>query len=414
MGENGKDNRLAELLNMERLQNLLSNLAKALGLAFVAVDYRGCPVTERSGFTDFCSHMRQHGEYGQLCSQCYAHAGLHATMAGAPHVYRCHAGLVEFAVPLMVDGKYMGAVMGGQCDLAGEAPALAPVLPKSTPWEQNPELSRARSNVHKTTYEKMEAGICLVQDVLRNLLENEQSLLVQEELKQKNRQLQEEKAARVNLELAIKAEEDSGKLVDRLDSEHLFYMLNVISRLAFLEKAEETERTACDFASMMRYVLENGEYNCVTLGEELEYIDYYLQIQRRRTEGKLRYEISVPEKYTSTLCPFMMLHPLVKNTVKYILDNSREGGSLTMRGREERGLLVLAICCDCVGLTGQQIGQTLELEGKRQDSPMVRLDQSLKNVFGQHCGITSGDRADGLPGKELQIRLPLNGENVER
>ena len=280
--------------------------------------------------------------------------------------------------------------------------------------EKEPDLVRAWGSVHKTSYEKLEAGIRLVQDILRNLVEEEQSRLAQEELKRKNRQLQEEKAARVNLELAIKAEEDSGKLVERLDSEHLFYMLNVISRLAFLEKAEETERTACDFASMMRYVLENGEYSCVTLGEELEYIDYYLQIQRRRTEGRLHYEISVPEKYSSTLCPFMLLHPLIKNTVKYILDNSREGGTLTIRSRTERDVLVLAICCDCVGLTAQQIGQTLDLEGKRQGSPMVRLDQSLRNVFGPNCGIAAGDREDGQPGRELQIRLPLNGGTSER
>lgn len=414
MGGNEKDNRLAELLNMERLQSLLNNLAKALGLAFVTVDYRGCPVTENNGFTDFCSCMQKNPQYGQLCNQCYAHGGLHATMTGAPHVYRCHAGLVEFAVPLMVGGKYMGAVMGGQCELEGTPPDLPLILPRSTSWEKEANLVQAWRSVHKTTYEKLVASVRLVQDILRNLLEEEQSRIVQEELKSKNRELQEEKAARVNLELAIKAEEDSGKLAERLDSEHLFYMLNVISRLAFLEKAEETERTACDFASMMRYVLENGEYNCVTLGEELEYIDYYLQIQRRRTERLLHYEINVPEMYHSTLCPFMMLHPLIKNTVKYILDNSREGGSLIIRGREERGYLVLAISCDCVGLTGQQTGQTLELEGKRQGSPLVRLDQSLKNVFGQNCGISAGDREDGLPGKEMQIRLPLSGENVER
>ena len=107
MGGNEKDNRLAELLNMERLQNLLDNLAKALDLAFVAVDYRGCPVTAESGFCSFCDCMKKHEQYGRMCNQCYAHAGLHATMSGAPHVYRCHAGLVEFAVPLMVDGKYI-------------------------------------------------------------------------------------------------------------------------------------------------------------------------------------------------------------------------------------------------------------------------------------------------------------------
>ena len=75
---------------------------------------------------------------------------------------------------------------------------------------------------------------------------------------------------------------------------------------------------------------------------------------------------------------------------------------------------MLALCCDCVGMTGQQIGQVLDLEGRRQGSPMARLDRSLKNMFGQNCGIAAGDREDGLPGREMQIRLPLNGEAHEK
>ena len=409
-----RDSRLGDLLNMERLQTLQDNLSKALELAFVTVDYRGCPVTQPSGFTRFCNCMRNHEHYGSLCNQCYAHGGLRATMAGKPSIYRCHGGLVEFAVPLIVDGTYVGSVMGGQCEVPEESPALEPILPQCTLWEAEPELTNAWNEIHKTTYEKLEAGIRLVQDILQNMLEEKNRRFVQEELKQKNRELMEEKAARVNLELAMKVEEDSDSLVKRLDSEHFFYMLNVISRLAFLEKAEETERTACDFASMMRYVLENGEYNCVTLGEELEYIDYYLQIQHRRTEGRLHYEISVPEKYLSALCPFMILHPLVKNTVKYVTDNSREGGNLWIRGREADGVMVLAICCECIGVSGQRTGQVLELEGKRQESPLVRMDQSLKRMFGSDYGIVIGNREDGMPGREMQIRLPLHGENLER
>lgn len=410
MGAAEKENRLTELLNMEQLQTLQENLAKAMGLSFVTVDYRGCPVTQPSGFTEFCSCMRRHEKYAPLCSQCYAHGGLHATIAGKPCIYSCHAGLVEFAVPLTVDGKYLGAIMGGQCELEGAHPALEPVLPQRTPWEQDPELSRLRSGVHKTTYEKLEAGVHLAQSFIRNMLEEQRSRVAREELKRKNQELMEEKAARVNLELAVKEEVDSGKVMERLDTEHLFYMLNVISRLAFLEKAEETERTACDFASMMRYVLENGEYNCVTLGEELEYIDYYLQIQKRRLEGRLHYEISVPEIYHSALCPFMLLHPLVKNTVKYVLDGGKEGGNLTIRGREEQDLLVVRICCDCAGLNHQN----LEMEGKRRGSSLARIDQSLKSIFGKGCGAAAQSREDGQPGMEIRVCLPLNGVNPER
>ena len=410
MGGTEKDSHLAELLDMDRLQVIQDDLAGALGLAFVTVDYRGRPVTRCSGFTDFCSAMRGHEKYGHLCSRCYAHGGLHATIAGEPCIYSCHAGLAEFAVPVMVEGKYMGAVLGGQCVLKSGDPALEPVLPQRTAWEKDPELAGLRSGVHQSSFYQLEAGVRLVQGILRNMLEERQGRLLQKELQQKNRELMEEKAARVNLELAVKEEEDSGTVVERLDREHLFYVLNVISRLAFLEKAEETERTACDFAAMMRYVLENGEYSCVTLGEELEYIDYYLQIQRRRMEGRLSYEITVPEKYHGTLCPFMLLHPLVKHTVKYVLDNSREGGNLTIDCREEQALLVLTICCDCPGLSGQ----LLDPEEKRRGNSLVRMDQSLKNAFGRDYGVVVRGREDGQSGMEIQVRLPLGGGLLEK
>ena len=127
MAETEKDSRLVALLNIDRLQTLQDNLAKALDLAFVTVDYRGRPVTQRSGFTQFCSCMRTHEKYGHLCNKCHAHGGLHATMEENPYMFRCHTGLVEFAVPLMVDGKYAGAVMGGQCEPLGEYPDLSPL-----------------------------------------------------------------------------------------------------------------------------------------------------------------------------------------------------------------------------------------------------------------------------------------------
>ena len=411
MAEQEKDNRLVELLDMERLQTLQDNLAKALDLAFVTVDYRGRPVIPYSGFTEYCTCMRKHEKYGHLCYQCDAHGGLHATITGKPYIYRCHGGLVDFAVPLVVDGKYVGSVMGGQSELMGDAPALEPILPHATPWETEPELVQARAGVHKTEYEKLEASVSLVRDIIQSMLEEEYRRVTQEELKRKNQELMEEKAARVNLELSAEEREPRG-FQEYVGNEYLFYALNVISRLAFRENAEETESTVCDFASMMRYVLENGDYNFVTVGEELEYIDYYLRIQKRRFDGQLRYEIEVPEEYRSILCPFMLLHPLVENTMKYTMENSREGGDLTIRGREEGGVLVLSIYDSDTGMTCQQTSRMLELDRKRRSGQcsrdITRIDQRLKDVFGQSCGVSIRSREDGLPGTEIQVRLPLS------
>ena len=55
-----------------------------------------------------------------------------------------------------------------------------------------------------------------------------------------------------------------------------------------------------------------------------------------------------------------------------------------------------------------------DLEGKRQGNTLDRMDQSLKAVFGRNCGIVSGEREDDQNGREIQIRLPLNGPMAER
>jgi LytS/YehU family sensor histidine kinase len=104
----------------------------------------------------------------------------------------------------------------------------------------------------------------------------------------------------------------------------------------------------------------------------------------------------------------------MKNAVKYILDNSREGGFLTIRAQEDNDVLVLTICCDCNGVTARQTGRVLMMEERRKGSSLVRADQSLKTVFGQNCGIITRNREDGLPGMEMQVRLPLSGDEPDR
>ena len=75
-----------------------------------------------------------------------------------------------------------------------------------------------------------------------------------------------------------------------------------------------------------------------------------------------------------------------------------------------RGLLLLTISCEFSGSNHQ----AMDLEGKRQGESLNRINQSLKAVFGPHCGVSEGNRKDGLPGTEIQVRLPLDGTAMER
>lgn len=410
-----KGHQLRDLLDTEKLQKLQDMFAQALDLAFITVDYRGHPVIEYSGFTDFCNTIRKEERCRNLCYQCDAHGGLHATITGEPYIYRCHGGLVDFAVPLILEGKYMGAVMGGQIELLGEAPDLEPILPQISDRREDPELVDARRRVHKVTYEKLVASVYLVRDMIQSMLEEEYRKVTEAELQKKNQELMEEKAARINLEEEIE-DSKSAAYQEHVGGEYLFYMLNVIARLAFRERAEETERAVCDFAAMLRYITENSNNNFVTVGEELEYIDYYLRLQKRRLEGRLAYEIKVPEVYHGVLCPFMLLQPLVENSLKYAVEPSQEGGMLAIRGRVEGDQFALTISDSGTGMSRQQISTLLELGGQRNGGKsknyLTNINRRIKDVFGLSCGVTIRSKEDGFPGTEVEIRLPLTNDSA--
>ena len=87
--------KISDYIDIGILQMLQDDCSKAMGLAFVTVDYRGCPITHYSGFTPYCQMGRKHQDFYEMCKQCDAHGGLQAAITGQPYIYRCHAGLVD-------------------------------------------------------------------------------------------------------------------------------------------------------------------------------------------------------------------------------------------------------------------------------------------------------------------------------
>lgn len=101
-------------VNLDQLHKVLADFSEATGLATVAVDTRGVPVTPACAFTDFCRMMRSDPRRDKLCHGCDAHGGLQSLIEGSPQAYRCHSGLIDFSVPVTDGDRYLGAILCGQ------------------------------------------------------------------------------------------------------------------------------------------------------------------------------------------------------------------------------------------------------------------------------------------------------------
>ena len=102
-----------QIFNPDDFQKIQDDISIASELAIITVDYKGVPITAHSNCSEFCKKMRS-SQYGVYCEKCDSHGGLEAARIGKPFIYLCHAGLIDFAIPLIVDGLYLGALMAGQ------------------------------------------------------------------------------------------------------------------------------------------------------------------------------------------------------------------------------------------------------------------------------------------------------------
>ena len=105
---------LNKILDLKFWQSLQDNFSELSGMATLTVDNEK-PVTSGSHFTDFCTMYTRQSELGlERCNDCDLKAGRKSWKSGKPLVYKCHAGLVDMAAPIMVSGQQVGSVLGGQ------------------------------------------------------------------------------------------------------------------------------------------------------------------------------------------------------------------------------------------------------------------------------------------------------------
>lgn len=99
--------RIQDFCDMKQFEEIMKGWAKATGLATVAVGADGNYISGCYNFTDFCIKLTRGSKEGcKRCEKCDREG---------KGVYRCHAGLVDFGIPITLkDGTVLGSIIGGQ------------------------------------------------------------------------------------------------------------------------------------------------------------------------------------------------------------------------------------------------------------------------------------------------------------
>ncbi|HDS1116562.1 LytS/YhcK type 5TM receptor domain-containing protein [Pluralibacter gergoviae] len=138
----------------------------------------------------------------------------------------------------------------------------------------------------------------------------------------------------------------------------------------------------------------------VTLADEIEHVNAYLQIEKARFQTRLQVQLSVPPSLAHCQLPAFTLQPIVENAIKHGTSQHLGVGEITLRASREDRWLLLDIE-DNAGLYSPKaasggLGMTL-------------VDKRLRAGFGDGCGITVTCEPEQFT--RITLRLPLE-ENV--
>lgn len=141
---------LTDLIDIDLLQKIQDEFSKYTGMAALTTDADGKPLTKGSAFTDFCMNHTRQSELGyQRCVASDKNAAVMALESGEPVVYVCHAGLADFASPIMLGDKLLGCFLGGQVRVSSKIDEEAL---KETAEELGIEYTSYYQAMEKTNY----------------------------------------------------------------------------------------------------------------------------------------------------------------------------------------------------------------------------------------------------------------------
>lgn len=106
---------ISDIVNISLLQKFQDNFAIGMNCASVTVDREGTPITKPSSYTRFCDGFVHKSKIGDgRCAISHNRMGEQAARTGRPFVGPCHAGLIDFAAPIIINHELIGTVLGGQ------------------------------------------------------------------------------------------------------------------------------------------------------------------------------------------------------------------------------------------------------------------------------------------------------------
>ncbi|MDR1710595.1 MAG: PocR ligand-binding domain-containing protein [Propionibacteriaceae bacterium] len=330
-------------VDLAGLYSVEAEFSEATALGVITVDRSGQPVTSACGFSAFCQEIRKDPIRRQMCYACDAYGGLQSAMEGKPRIYRCHAGLVDFSIPIVVRNNYLGAILCGQVRVQRNVDAPGYLISPTQTWQQNPRLAELYSELPQISITKIHSAANLLSTLAEEMTQTKLSRVISgtmplplaraHELAQ--RQLEVKPSAQPSVEPSAEPERDA--LFDAIENNSLPAAIEAIS--AELDRYETAHTVADEQVATIQQRLQAAAAELAPRATSA--LKYAIAQRRHRNVNR-------PNRYKAQVYLESLLHiifdergtePHGRNEVQYLLNQLHRNPTKTWTLKEAAGIL---------------------------------------------------------------------------
>ena len=184
----------------------------------------------------------------------------------------------------------------------------------------------------------------------------------------------------------------------QMDPHFMFNTLNSIAGLVRDQRNDAGVRMIVGLSEFLRRSAEDSHRTQVTLAEEVEYLQRYIDIQQVRFGDRLRVSLDIPAALLDAQVPGLLLQPLVENAIKHGISKRVSGGEIRVTGASGDGSLCLRVYND-----GPWTGK--DIEPVPAGVGLDNLRTRLHILHGDQAGLSL--RPVDAGGVEVVVTLPF-------
>ncbi|MBS1525014.1 MAG: tetratricopeptide repeat protein [Bacteroidetes bacterium] len=208
------------------------------------------------------------------------------------------------------------------------------------------------------------------------------------------------------------AETELKALRSQLNPHFIFNSLNSISDYIARHDKAMADMYVVKFAKLMRKILENSEQPSVTLANDLETLELYMQLEALRLDNKFLYQIHVEDNVDreTTMVPPMLLQPFVENSIWHGISPKGGCGKITIRVTKQGDMIEYSVEDNGIGRE-QSSRLKIDRKGPARKSFGIKVIQSRINMISDSRRSQARVELTDLDeGTRVSIKIPYESD----